>query len=97
MIWILRQAQAPRWGELLQFQGEHSGCLYTFCYNTYQGKIVSPAISSTMVVKARARYRALRRIGNHDMKIHLISVAVVAYTIIAMAWICYAKLGVPAA
>lgn len=31
------------------------------------------------------------------MKIHLISAAVVIYTIIAMAWICYAKLGAPAA
>jgi hypothetical protein len=31
------------------------------------------------------------------MKIQLISLAVLAYTILAMAWICYAKLGAPAA
>ena len=41
----------------------------------------------------RDRPRGLFR--EPDMKLHLITASIVAYTILAMAWICYAELALP--
>ncbi|HZV63420.1 MAG TPA: hypothetical protein VFG03_00720 [Telluria sp.] len=34
-------------------------------------------------------------LGSPDMKLHLITASIVAYTILAMAWICYSELALP--
>lgn len=43
----------------------------------------------------RFRHQRGPVLENPDMKLHLIAASIVAYTILTMAWICYAELALP--
>jgi hypothetical protein len=95
----LLTTQPRRWGYNLHFQGEfnpqpHAG-ICNKCYNFY---LVGESF------KSRDAYYVLNKLaaesrsacfGEPDMKLHLITASIVAYTILAMAWICYSELVLP--
>ncbi len=62
-----------------------------FCYNIYQIKQACARPKPYHGVN----HQRETAMGSSTMKLPLITATVVAYTVLAMAWICYAELALP--
>ncbi len=91
--------QAPRWGYNLQFQG--ISALSSKCkrrYNSYYfGETLLLRTVYTVYYALYLTNRRQQRFGVFVMKLPLIAATVVAYTVLALAWIVYVGLTPPGA